>query len=270
MKTKKECLLCLANQASYVMKLTSQPDKIIQKTLSATDLALQSSQNVQAPPPQLATKVYGTIASITGNPDIYQNIKADCIQKAKHITDRLLCDKPFFPDVFSELEWAIHIAALGNVIDYGSATSFDINKQIFNLDHLDFAIFDLKPFMDKLEHSRTLVYIGDNAGENLFDEILIKTLKTHYPDLRIIYFVRGIPIINDITLNDLIFHSECKNIFDLCEVVDSGVKSPGFIYEFASPIAQKLFDEADIILAKGMGNFECLESKEDSRIFFAF
>ncbi|PAF47353.1 hypothetical protein BKH46_04535 [Helicobacter sp. 12S02634-8] len=280
----KECLECLQAQACQALKLTQETQgalktpeapeapetqSVIQATTQAVDVLLSRASGVLAPPPRVAIDVYSTIASLTQNPDIYQSIKAACIQKARQITDQMRQNLPHFPTPLSRLVWALKAAALGNVIDYGSATHFDIHQYAFDMDCLDFARFDLESFAACIESAKSLVYIGDNAGENLFDELLIETLKALYPELKIVYFVRGAPIINDITLKDLSIHA-ANRIFELCEVLDSGVPSPGFIYELANPLAQSAFDRADVILAKGMGNFECLESIKDSRIFLLF
>ncbi|PAF43736.1 ARMT1-like domain-containing protein [Helicobacter sp. 11S03491-1] len=270
MKIKKECFSCLNNQCQQTLHLASLSQETSQKITTTITSLLHSLHHIQAPPPQVAIDVYDSIASISCISDIYQSIKAECIHKAREITDFVLKNKPLFQNPHAYLKWAIKIAALGNIIDYGSQTKFDIHTQNFNLENLDFGLFDFDEFAHKLESSKTLLYFGDNAGENIFDEVLLEALKTLYPHVHLIYLTRGSPIINDITFADLHFYPECKKIFEICEVQDSGVKSPGFIYELANTKTQKLFDKADLILAKGMGNFECLESRADSRVFLLF
>ena len=102
----------------------------------------------------------------------------------------------------------------------------------------------------------------------MFDSAFINILLALYPKLKVYYFTRGAPIINDITLQDL--HDNNSPILEVCEVVDSGVRSPGFLYEYASLQAKELYDRADVVLAKGMGNFECLEDSADPRVFLLF
>jgi len=109
-----------------------------------------------------------------------------------------------------------------------------------------------------------MVYLGDNAGENVFDEILIKELKKYIQN--IYYFTRGKPIINDITINDL----EGLEIFDLAEVTDSSVPTPGFHLSYANERAKELFNNADIVISKGMGNFECLFGECKRVVFYLF
>ena len=105
-----------------------------------------------------------------------------------------------------------------------------------------------------LNAAKTLLYIGDNVGEHLFDYLYIEILKQLYPNLEISYMVRGCAIINDVTMK------EAKEAgFDkLCHLIDSGVNTPGFVYDRANKASQRLFDESDLVITKGMGNYECL------------
>lgn len=270
LKIEKECLLCLKNQCHQAIKLVSGSQNILTKVSDSTESLLSSEVDFNSPPPKIAIDVYEKIASITGNKDIYASIKTECIQKARSIANTLLENKPFFENPKDELKWAIQMAALGNIIDYGSATKFNIHNETFDTSKLDFAFFDLEAFSKKLENAKTLLYFADNAGENIFDEILISSIKSIYPHINITYLTRGNPIINDITLDDLILHKECEKIFQLCNVQSSGVRSPGFIYKMANIETQHLFDNADVMIAKGMGNFECMEDIPDDRIFLLF
>lgn len=270
MKIQKECFHCLFRQCAQVLRLTSQPPHILERTKNAVFTLLESSKCSQNPPPEVAIKVYETLAKETCTLDIYADIKRECIQKARIIVDILLENKPCFNGIEDELEWAVRLAALGNVIDYGSESEFNIQSEMFDLNGLEFSCFDFAPLVEKLRKSKLMLYFGDNAGENIFDEILLGSIRSHFPNIRLIYFTRGKPIINDITMNDLLKYEECKKIFEICEVKDSGASSPGFLYESSNMDTRKLFDKADVILAKGMGNFECLENLLDSRIFLLF
>lgn len=94
--------------------------------------------------------------------------------------------------------------------------------------------------------------------------MLKETLQELYPNTNYSYMVRGNPIINDLTMKEAI-----EAGFDiLCNLVDSGVNTPGFTYTRANENAQKLFDSADVVISKGMGNYECLNESKRSNIFF--
>lgn len=254
MRAQKECFACLINQAK------SWNPHIAEKYLATLHRNEDGSHS--QPPPYLAIELYGRLAQDQGVKDLYKDIKLHCITKAHQLLENVN------PSHFNPKE-GLEFGALGNVIDYGSASNFEIHQFDFENErkNLEFACFDFEAFTQAIQKAKKIVVIGDNAGENLFDEIMIASLKTHYPQLEFFYFVRGYPIINDLTLSDL-NHPYCKNIFSLAQVVDSGVRSPGFIYTQSTLEAQKIYDNADLIIAKGMGNYECMEESKDSRVFF--
>ncbi len=152
--------------------------------------------------------------------------------------------------IFTRLDWAVRMAILGNVIDYGSQHSFSFDNADFDFKSLSFGVYDIQPFISKLESAKSLLYIADNAGENIFDTLLIATLKAIYPHLSITYAVRGRAIINDLTLQDML-HPLAQPLVESCEVLSSGVRSPGFVYADANNQTQQLYDRTDMILAKG-------------------
>jgi uncharacterized protein with ATP-grasp and redox domains len=105
--------------------------------------------------------------------------------------------------------------------------------------------------------------LGDNAGEHIFDKILIEKIKELY-DIEIYYFVRGAPIINDITMED------AKDLEDSAILIDSGVKTAGYDLKEANEKSKKIFYEADIVISKGMGNFESLYGIAEREIYYLF
>lgn len=202
-------------------------------------------------PPEVASDVYEQMAQMAGMDDLYGELKAHATEKAK----------TFVPQLHDELEkssnkllTAIKIAVAGNVIDLAAEVTFDLNEEMEKIFETSFAHDDVDKLEAALGKASTLLYIGDNVGEHIFDYLCIETLQALYPQLEISYMVRGNPIINDVTMVEAV-----EAGFDtLCHLVDSGVNTPGFAYERANKASQKLFDEADLVLTKGMGNYECL------------
>ena len=159
---------------------------------------------------------------------------------------------------------AIKIAVAGNVIDLASEYVFDLEEEIENVLKTDFAIDHTDALLQKIAQSKSIVYLADNAGENVFDRLCIEEIRKHYPHIRIYYFVRTEPIINDVTMEDL----KDDPIHDVAVVVDSGVRTPGIVIDALHKEAKKLFTEADCIISKGMGNYECLSDYNDFSIYF--
>ncbi|MBD3797353.1 MAG: DUF89 family protein, partial [Campylobacterales bacterium] len=159
---------------------------------------------------------------------------------------------------------ATKIAVAGNVIDLAAEVEFDLHEELENIFHIDFAHNDFKTFAFELENAKSVLMIADNVGEHIFDKLFIETLRELHPEKSFFYMVRGNPIINDVTIK------EAKEAgFDtLCNLVDSGVNTPGFTYERATKEARELFDSVDLIISKGMGNYECMSPSHRSNICF--
>lgn len=212
-------------------------------------------------PPKNATPLYEDMAKLLGTDDIYRDIKKLSIEKA-------LMLKPTCEVMLSKSEdkflTATKIAVVGNVIDLASEVMYDLDEEVSKVMQSDFAIDDSQALFKELQKSKKVVYLADNAGENIFDAIYITYLKEIFKDIEIFYFVRGNPIINDLTMQDM----ENDVLHTLTTVIDSGVSTPGLIYHDMSPEAKELFDSADCIISKGMGNYECLSTNATHPIYF--
>jgi uncharacterized protein with ATP-grasp and redox domains len=262
MKIKEECKECILAQAMRVGKVLNlnltQREAVValaKKHIDRFDYALT--------PPQNAYKLYEEIALLLNKEDIYKEIKAASTKIAKELLPE--CEA-ILQNASDVLLSSAKIAVAGNVIDLASRVQYDLKEEIKNITNLKFEIDDFLALKDALADALKIIYICDNAGEEVFDKIFIKTIKRLYPLIHIYYFTRGKPIINDITYKDAINSGLDK----YAEVVDSGVPTPGFVYSMASHKAQEKFKHADVIIAKGMGNFECMSENEQANTFYLF
>jgi len=254
------CVECIINQAERVGRTLHVDEKTTQKLIQ-TARSMSEHFSFAQTPPEVATPVYEEMAKILKKEDIYDEIKDLSTKKARTLLPLLQKHLQESDDPFHT---ALKIAVAGNVIDLASEVSFDLDEELAKIFHTDFAIDDSMQLAALLENARNVVVLGDNAGEHVFDKLFIQTLQKLYPKLKFYYFVRGKPIINDVTLKearDIEFES-------VCEVIDSGVDTPGFVYSRANKQAQQLFDRADVVISKGMGNYECLTPSHKSPIAF--
>ncbi len=212
-------------------------------------------------PPQNALAMYERISQLLSRDDIYKEFKERSISSAKESIPyaRELIKKS--SDIFLT---ATKIAVAGNVIDLASQVRFDLKSELEKVLDIDFTIDDSSLLYSRLKSSSRVVYLADNAGENVFDTLYIEILKEIFPDIEFYYFVRSRPIINDIT------YSELKDdpINELATLIDSGIRTPGVIVENLNKEAKELFLSADCIISKGMGNYECLNHHNRYPIFF--
>jgi uncharacterized protein with ATP-grasp and redox domains len=252
MNIKPDCLSCLFNQALKVTKLLELDDATSKKVLDKTAQVL-IDHNMLHTPPQIAKVLYQSISEITGEKDPVALAKAHATEQALKIDTSFIHT---IPD-------ALKMAVIGNVIDFGSQEQFDLDEMIQYHLHKAFAIDHTLDFIEELKHAKEMVLIGDNVGEHIFDKLLIETIKKHH-DITVHYFVRGKPIINDVTLKEGQLLKNCAHI------VDTGVKTPGFDLEEANSLSKEIFDRADIVLSKGMGNFESLYHVAKRPVYFLF
>lgn len=260
MNIDKECVGCIINQSRRVAEAIDADKKLETALISEVEKMGQSfdfSQN----PPEIASDVYKKMAEIAHKEDLYAAVKVRSTQQAKSLMPslRVAIKKSETP-----LLTATKVAVAGNVIDLAAAVSFDLDEELGKIFHTDFAHNDFAILKQQLASATTLLYIGDNVGEHLFDYLYIEALQNLYPKLDISYMVRGNPIINDVTMK------EAKEAgFDtLCHLIDSGVNTPGFVYSRANEASQKLFDNADLVITKGMGNYECLSPTHRTQLCF--
>jgi len=235
-------------------------EKTTKKVLDESAKMLPSF-SMDKTPPKNATPMYHMISKLLDKPDLYYEVKQKSIKKAE----------AFIPDCKQAIKessnpflTATKIAVAGNVIDLASEFEFDLGTELEKVLETDFAIDDTKSFFEKLQNSVTIVYLADNAGENVFDRLYIEILKNLFKNIEVYYFVRSTPIINDITYDEL----KEDLINEVATLIDSGVQTPGIIIEDLNDKAKLLFDKADCIISKGMGNFECLSENSEYPIYY--
>ena len=120
------------------------------------------------------------------------------------------------------------------------------------------ALNDYIEFRKSIDKAKHLLILGDNAGEIVFDKLLVLNIKDLYPKLEIIYSVRSSPIINDATIEDAKFIS----LTDLVQVVESSA-TPGVDIATSTEEFKEIFSRKEgVILSKGQGNFETLYGLE--------
>ena len=254
------CVSCIINQSAKVSDAINA-DTLLKDELVSTVEDMSKDFSFTQNPPEIAADVYEKMASIANKSDLYDEVKELSTLKALSFIP-LLEKKLLNSD--TKLLTATKIAVAGNVIDLAAEVEFDLEEELTKIFDTDFAHNDFLALESELSKASNVVVLGDNVGEHIFDYMYIQTLQELYPNVTFSYFVRGNPIINDVTM------VEAKEAgFDtLCNLIDSGVNTPGFVYSRATDEAQKLFDSADLVISKGMGNYECLSPSHRDKICF--
>lgn len=254
------CISCIINQSVKVAAAINADDALSSKLTSEVQ-ELSKNFSYADTPPEIASFVYEKMAHIAHMDDLYSEIKKVSTKKAISFLPLLKNKLLASDDMFLT---STKIAIAGNVMDLAAEVEFDLKEELDKIFETPFAHNDFLLFKDKFLKAKTVLIIGDNVGEHIFDFVYMQTFQELNPSATYFYMVRGNPIINDVTLKE----AQEAGFHKICEVVDSGVNTPGFVYERANDYSKQLFESADLIISKGMGNYECMTPPRREGICF--
>ncbi len=260
MRTSLDCIPCFVRQTLDACRMVTD-DPAIHEQMLREVLQWISKMDLTLSPPALAQRIHRRLREITGVDDPYEADKAAHNQLALDLLPPLEKKVQESSDPLME---AAHLAIAGNIIDLGAKSGL---SEIDVLDALQHAADveltgDLKTFRSAVSSAKRILYLADNAGEIIFDRLLIEQLGGG----RVTVAVRGHPIINDATRID----AQTAGLDEITTVIDNGSDAPGTILEECSDAFQRCFQEADLIISKGQGNFETLGGSPVPNLFFLF
>ncbi|MFC1580577.1 DUF89 domain-containing protein [Thermodesulfobacteriota bacterium] len=254
MKTYLDCIPCFFQQALLSSKAADIEDDVTKRILDRLALLVPEIP-LDSTPPETGRMVYKILREVSGVDNPFKAWKDASMQKAFELYPSLKEKVQGSPD---PLKTAVHIAIAGNIIDFATNPDFELKREVESILQRKPAINHYQSFKDHLEHANTVLYLADNAGETVFDKILIETMGKS-----VIYAVRDVPVINDATIEDAV----TSGLDSVATVISSGSDAPGTLLNRCSEEFLGYYKEADIVISKGQGNFEAL-SQEQGPIFF--
>lgn len=262
MKMHEDCLPCYLRQALRVARICSSR-KEDHLAVSVAVARLLTDLDMEQTPPANAIAVYGCIAAVTGCPDPYRDLKRRSNEQAMALLPLLQEEVMAAPD---PLAAAIRFAVAGNSIDYGACATVDIEQALSRcratvpvIDHLQVLLERVR----QLKNGSRVLYLADNCGEIVYDQLVLEIL--HEMGLDLTVAVRGGPIINDASLEDALACGLDRH----ARLISSGVACPGTSLAHCSGELLGHFHHADLVISKGQGNFETL-SEVAREVFFLF
>lgn len=257
MKTYLDCIPCIVRQTLDAVRLVTS-DETIQERVLREVLRASSEMDLNQTPPEMAQWIHRRIRAYVDEDDPYRQIKDQFNRLALGMYPMM---QTWIEKSDHRMETAVRLAIAGNIIDFG------VNSHLTK-DHVCASVTDalscslegdIHAFCDAIDRANRILYLTDNAGEIVFDRLLIEQM----PLEKMAAAVRGFPIINDATMQDAID----AGITDLVHVITNGSDAPGTILDTCSEEFLDAFHHADLIIAKGQGNYETL-SAVDQNIYF--
>jgi uncharacterized protein with ATP-grasp and redox domains len=252
------CIPCIINQSYNAAKLFTNGNKDLQLKIIKEACEEVKKVNSDFTAPLFAKNLQEIVEKNLRIKNPYKKIKEKNLDKAEKFIPYL---SALLENSEDRIEWAVRIAAAGNIIDIGANPNFNILDEINKISSDNIDLSELPNFKNDLENSNFILYIGDNYEEALFDKFLLDELK----DKRVVFAVRSQPILNDITLID----ARNLGIDKICEVIESGSNIAGTNIKECTNEFMELYRNADMIIAKGQGNYETLLN-EERPIYFLF
>jgi len=254
MKTYLDCIPCFFDQALRAGRMATD-DPVLHKRLLDELGRMLGDLSLASTPPETGRLIYQMVSRVTGNADPYRQLKRESTEQALTLYPAM---KKTVEQADDGLLTAIRIAIAGNVIDPGANATFDIEEALQDVMEQKFAVCDYQAFKRYLADSGRVLFIGDNAGETVFDRLLIEQMN-----IPAVYVVRERPVINDATYDDAVK----AGLDTVATIISSGTDAPGTVIPTCSREFRQILDQSDFVVAKGQGNYEGL-SDYPHPIFF--
>ena len=259
-----DCLICALNQVIATTEIAHVPEddrrKLMQKAIDKI-----SERGIARNNCDIIDECYRIATKYIGDEDPYREIKLFYDREILKLLPEL---KQHIKKSDDPLRCALRLAIAGNLIDLaanGHEVSLEsVLKKIKYVDEEGFYTDESESLDAALKNAKTLLVLGDNCGEIAMDKLLIETIRELYPQVSVQYGVRGFPTVNDVTRED----AEVVGMEEVAEVIDNGDNHLGTLLHRTSYSFNRAFYEADVIIAKGMGNYEGLNTCNRGNIWF--
>ncbi|WP_303925346.1 DUF89 domain-containing protein [Draconibacterium sediminis] len=252
-----ECLICQV--------------KALQKRMDKYEIAEEKRNKIVS---QAISSIAGIDLDKSFSPEITSNILRE-LAKESEVKDPFSTEKEESNQVllsrYSEFktkvetsidkfDTALRYAIAGNIIDFGPTHRFDVDETIERVFQTSFAVDDSEALEAAIKKAKTILYLGDNCGEIVMDKLFLETIG--HPN--VIFAVRDQPILNDATLKE----AREVGLHEVASLITNGDNTPSTLLHRVSKEFLEIYRSADLIISKGMGNFEGLMEENDPRLFY--
>lgn len=258
MKLHLECMPCYIRQALEAIRMVTD-DKKLQEKIMRKCLIVASKFDTNGIGILTHNRIHKIIKKFAPSGDPYREIKQKFNVICLNMIDEI---KQIISKSHNPFETSLRIALAGNIIDFGPGTELNeeiIRKAIKQALYQKLDRNEVKTLQNNIGYGKRILYIGDNAGEIVFDKIFIEQL----PKEKITYVVRGGPILNDSTMED----AKMVGMDNVVRVITTGIDMPAAALPLCSKEFLDEYERSDLVIAKGQGNYEAL-SDEKKNIFF--
>jgi uncharacterized protein with ATP-grasp and redox domains len=273
MRTTLDCVPCFARQVLEAARFAAADEATRRRIVRAALAMLAAETDLDQSPPRIGQRIHRLVRELAGDDDPYGALKDRSNAAALAALPRL---RALVRAAGDPLETAVRLAIAANVLDagmnaaamegglHGGAAGDEPGDAVVRA--LERGLHEplhgsLSAFREAVAGAGRIFFLTDNCGEIVVDRLLVEQL----PVERLTIAVRGAPVLNDATIGD----ARVAGLDRLAPVIDNGSDAPGTLLGDCSPRFRRVFAEADLVIAKGQGNYETL-SDAAADIFFLF
>ncbi len=255
MRTYLDCYPCFLRQTLQAARFAGA-DETTQATLLRRVMVALLDFDAGQTPPEMSVYIHALVRDATADPDPYATVKAQSTQEALALLPQL---RERIARADDPLDVALRLAIAGNIIDFGAGEAYALQETIARMLTADVAVDHRDALRAALQDAPEVLYLADNAGETVFDRLLIETL-----DGPVTYVVKGGPAINDATWDDAV----AAGVDTVATLISNGAQAVGTLLDRCSEAFRRTFEAADLVLAKGQANYETLSDSGHPGLFF--
>ncbi|MBP3410286.1 MAG: DUF89 family protein [Clostridia bacterium] len=259
-----ECLNCALNQLISATELANMPEA---RRIALMQEAFETvaKKGIDRNNCEIIEEVYRIATRTIGDENPYREVKSHFNRGMMRLWPEV---RRHIAESDNPLAAAVRAAIAGNLIDLaalGLDVSLDIAMaKVHEVDRIGMYIDETASLADALSKAKTLLVLGDNCGEIAMDRLLIETIRKLYPHLHVQYGVRGTAVVNDVTRED----AAEVGMDEIAEIIDNGDCVLGTLLYRTSPEFNESFYNADVVICKGMGNYEGLHGCDRGNMWF--
>ena len=259
-----DCLNCAISQLISATEIVNMPEAERRELMNQA-FANVAQKGVNRNNCEIIEEIYRIATRAIGDENPYREIKSHYNRGMMRLWPQV---RKHIAGSENPLAAAVRAAIAGNLIDL-AALGLEVSlsaamDKVHEVDRLGMHIDETASLAEALSKAKTLLVLGDNCGEIALDRILIETIRSLYPQLRVQYGVRGAAVVNDVTRED----ADEVGMGEVAEIIDNGDCVLGTLLYRTSEEFNRHFYNADVIIAKGMGNYEGLHGCDRGNIWF--
>lgn len=250
MRTYLECLPCLSRNAfNAACRCCKDPE--IRLRIAQDSMRMLADSDLSEPPPFYAREIADIALKAAGTDcDPYRAEK----ERSTILAKRLLAELDSIPEYdLDDFESRLRLAVAGNILDFGIFADLDLDEAMKTIRQAFIKPIDgdaVRKLRQRIESAKKILYVLDNCGEAVFDRVFMELFLD-----KVVVGVRGRNSLNDVTRGELAISGYDPSI----PVVDNESGIPGVMERLAGDEFRAAMRTADLIIAKGQGNFETLD-----------